>query len=194
MKREQKKAETRLRIKEAALSLFAELGYENASIEQIAKQAGVAKGTFFNYFSSKEELICDLQGLFVIDQISKLTDNPGLLIPRMRLLLFQLVHDFPLGKPLARALFQAILGSPKALDAHNRMIGGLMEAIVPVVALGQQNGELRRDMPAEMIARLALQTYYGALFVWSMGGREEELSEQIAITFDLFFKGIAASS
>ncbi|QYR22905.1 TetR/AcrR family transcriptional regulator [Paenibacillus sp. sptzw28] len=192
MNRELKKALTRQRIKEAALSLLAEQGYETTTIEQIAKLAGVAKGTFFNYFASKDELICDLQTVFVMNEAAKLKDKPGPLIPRMRMVLFQLVQQLPHNKSVTRALFQAILGSGPALEEHNQLVAQVMESIVPLIAQGQENGELRKDMPAEMISQLAVQTYFGALIVWSMSDEEEGINEQIALTFDLFFKGITA--
>ena len=69
MNRELKKEQTRLRIKESALALFGEHGYESTTVEAIAKLAGVAKGTFFNYFSSKDDLLCDLQGVFAMSEV-----------------------------------------------------------------------------------------------------------------------------
>ncbi|MCQ6559597.1 TetR/AcrR family transcriptional regulator [Paenibacillus mendelii] len=192
MNREQKKQQTRIQIKDAALSLFAEQGYEATSIEQIVKQVGVAKGTFFNYFSSKDELICDLLSMFVMGEAKKLKDKPGPIIPRMRMILFQLVQRFPLNKQLGRALFQATLGSSKALEAHNAAMHELIEALIPIIRQAQESGELRKDMPPEMIAGLAYQTYFGALIVWSMNDEQEPIDEQMAITFDLFFRGIQA--
>jgi AcrR family transcriptional regulator len=188
MNRELKKEQTRQRIKDAALSLFAEQGYETTTIEQVAKLAGVAKGTFFNYFASRDELTCELRSVFVMNEVAKLKDKPGPLIPRMRMFIFELVQQLPHNKSVMRALFQGILGSGPALELFEQM----MEAIVPLISHGQDNGELRKDMPATMIARLVIQTYYGALIVWSMSNEDEGLNEQIAITFDLFFKGIAA--
>lgn len=44
-------------IKQAALELFAEKGYQNTSISDIAKGAGISKGLMYNYFESKEELL-----------------------------------------------------------------------------------------------------------------------------------------
>ncbi|CAH1211704.1 hypothetical protein PAECIP111893_03460 [Paenibacillus plantiphilus] len=190
MNRETKKELTRTRIKEAALSLFAEQSYESTTIEQIAKLAGVAKGTFFNYFMSKDELICDLQGLFVINEIIKLKDKQGPLIPKMQLIIFELLRQFPLNKGLTRALFQAILGSDKALEKHRKLIADLKDVIIPLVEYGQECGELRKEMPADMIAQLALHTYFGTLILWSMEEDEEKLNEQMVVTFDLFFKGI----
>ncbi|BBH24899.1 TetR family transcriptional regulator [Paenibacillus baekrokdamisoli] len=190
MKRELKKEQTRLRIKEAALSLFSEQGYETTTIEQIAKASGVAKGTFFNYFVSKDKLVCELQGVFVMNEIMNLKDKPGPLIPRVQMVVFLLAKQLPLNKSMTRALFQAIFGSGPALDAHNRMKSEMTDVLVPLIKQGQESGELRKDMPAEMIAQLALQTYFGALIVWSMEDKEEPIMDQLALTFDLFFKGI----
>ncbi|WP_165822341.1 TetR/AcrR family transcriptional regulator [Paenibacillus montanisoli] len=192
MKRELKKEQTRTRIKEAALTLFAEQGYDHTSVESIAKQAGVAKGTFFNYFSSKDELLCDLQAIIAINEVAKLRDMPGPLVPRFQLLIFQLVKQFALSKPLSRALFQAMLGSNGALEAHNAMLDNLKEAVMPLVTQAQENGEIRRDMPAEMVAQQAFQAYFGTLIIWSMEENDEPVDNRMAITFELFFKGIAA--
>ncbi|GIJ51370.1 TetR family transcriptional regulator [Virgisporangium aliadipatigenens] len=55
--RARKREQTWLGIHAAALSLFAEHGFDAVSIDQIAAAANVARGTFFNYFDSKEELV-----------------------------------------------------------------------------------------------------------------------------------------
>lgn len=49
-------AEKRERITSAAATLFAERGFSATDVAQIAKQAGVAKGSLYNYFESKEDL------------------------------------------------------------------------------------------------------------------------------------------
>lgn len=192
MKRELKKEQTRQRIKEAALGLIAANGYEATTIEEIAKQAGVAKGTFFNYFSSKDELICDLQAVFAINEVAKLKDQAGPLVPRFQLLIFQLVREFELSKTLTRALFQAMFGSQRQLESHNQLLDSLKEVLLPLIRQGQDNGELRRDMPAEMIAQQAFQSYFGTLIIWSMEENDEPLDNRMAMTFELFFKGITA--
>ncbi|AZN42868.1 TetR/AcrR family transcriptional regulator [Paenibacillus albus] len=190
MKRELKKEQTRLRIKEAALDLIADNGYEATTVEEIAKQAGVAKGTFFNYFSSKDELICDLQAVFAMNEVAKLQDQPGPLVPRFQLLIFQLVKEFELSKTLTRALFQAMFGSQRQLGSHNRLLDSLKEVLLPLIRQGQENGELRRDMPAEMIAQQAFQSYFGTLIIWSMEEDDEPLDNRMAMAFELFFRAI----
>ena len=41
----------------AAMSVFADYGFESASMSQVAREAGVGKGTIYEYFSSKDDLI-----------------------------------------------------------------------------------------------------------------------------------------
>ncbi|MYR30109.1 MULTISPECIES: TetR/AcrR family transcriptional regulator [unclassified Streptomyces] len=55
--RERKKAETRRKLREVALDLFAERGFDAVSVAEIAEAAGFSKMTVFNYFGSKEDLV-----------------------------------------------------------------------------------------------------------------------------------------
>ena len=50
-------------ILDVSLQLFAEKGYENTSIAQITKEAGISKGLFYNYFESKDQLMQELVSL-----------------------------------------------------------------------------------------------------------------------------------
>src|SRR5579863_1176471 len=55
-KRQQNKERTKERILEAALQLFREKGLEGTTTKEISKKAGIAEGTLFNYFKTKEDL------------------------------------------------------------------------------------------------------------------------------------------
>lgn len=57
--RDRKKAETRQAISNVATRLFVERGFENVSVDEIAREAAVARKTVFNYFPRKEDLIFD---------------------------------------------------------------------------------------------------------------------------------------
>jgi AcrR family transcriptional regulator len=76
--RERKKARTRRVIADAAARLFAERGYEQVAVSDVAREAEVSEQTVYNYFQTKEQLVTDLDQDFQ-DQISRLirTRAPG---------------------------------------------------------------------------------------------------------------------
>ncbi|HSJ55538.1 MAG TPA: helix-turn-helix domain-containing protein, partial [Anaerolineae bacterium] len=67
-RRERKKLETRQALLVAALDLFRAKGYDAATVEEITEKADVAKGTFFNYFASKEAMLGEL-ALWSVEQL-----------------------------------------------------------------------------------------------------------------------------
>jgi AcrR family transcriptional regulator len=56
-RRERRAAETRVRLFRSAMRLFAERGFQNVTVEDITEAADVGKGTFFNYFQSKDQVL-----------------------------------------------------------------------------------------------------------------------------------------
>src|SRR6201984_838922 len=62
-RRQRRSAETRERLFRAALRLFAEKGFAETTVEDITNAADVGKGTFFNYFPSKEHILIDFSDM-----------------------------------------------------------------------------------------------------------------------------------
>ncbi len=77
--------QTRAKILQAALSLFAREGYERTSVRMIAQEAGVAQSLLYNYFESKEALLHALfeQSMRDVYESFESLERPG--DPRQRL-------------------------------------------------------------------------------------------------------------
>lgn len=67
--REQKKDQLRKHLYEVALELFGEQGYEQTTVALITERAGVAKGTFFNHFPSKDHVLAEWYRRLTLDAI-----------------------------------------------------------------------------------------------------------------------------
>lgn len=79
--RKRQAMETKLRIQEKALELFDKKGFENVSMEQIARAAGCSAGNIYNYFASK-----DLLAVKLMDHVDQIYDEmiPAYLEDRTR--------------------------------------------------------------------------------------------------------------
>lgn len=189
--REEKKRATKQKITDCALKLFAEQGYEATTVNQIAEHADIAKGTFFNYFETKEELLCDFQFVFATEEISKLQYKQGPIIPLMREVLMEMVRRLPAERLLILAKFQTIINNSSLLELEKSRNEEFKQMLTPVIKVAQDYGEITGIMPAEMIAELAVQTYDSVLLYWGMGLGDEKLTNQMALTFELFIRGIS---
>lgn len=70
-KREENAKATRKAIMHATIELIAEKGYENVVVEDITKRAGIAKGTFYNYYRQKDDVITEFSNSY----FSKIEDQ-----------------------------------------------------------------------------------------------------------------------
>ncbi|WP_127580102.1 TetR/AcrR family transcriptional regulator [Paenibacillus koleovorans] len=191
MNREEKKRETRKRIMEAAVKLFSDQGYDSTTVAQITEKAGVGKGTFFNYFNSKEEIMCDLQGFWAVDEIMKLREHHGPYVPVIKELMMELIRRMQLNRPLANAMLTGMLSSPINLANQNDILQSVYEAAAPVIRLAQDRGELSRALSPQAIVEQIVQSFFGSMLFWCMEQGEEQLEAQMRVTMEVTLAGLA---
>jgi AcrR family transcriptional regulator len=193
-RRERRSAELRERLFRAALQLFAKKGFAETTVEDITEAADVGKGTFFNYFPSKEHILMafgemQLEKLEIIVREAQQSDLS--IREVMRTLVMRMTEE-PIRNPaIIRALLQAYLSSAhvrgEMLRIHDRnraLLGQLMRH-------GQDRREIRTDLPAEEIAQVWRQAIFGTLLFWSLIG-DHTLTERIETSTRLLWDGIAA--
>jgi AcrR family transcriptional regulator len=195
-RRARRRAETRARILRAALDLFAKQGYSSTTVEQITDAADVGKGTFFNYFPSKEYVMAGFGEM----QLAKVEHAlEGALRARRptravwRHLAHELAREPGRGPSLVRGLLVANLSSESVSKHMLRNLGRGREFLAQLIASGQQRGELRNDLNPAEVARVFQQTFFGALLLWALDPTVE-LGSWLDKTFDLFWSAVAAPS
>ncbi|MCE3265966.1 MAG: TetR/AcrR family transcriptional regulator [Solirubrobacterales bacterium] len=161
--RDERAADKRRQILDAAIRVFARQGFHSARVSDIAEEAGVAYGLVYHYFDSKDQMLNELFTerwsllLDAIRQADSQLDNPraklgaaaGFIIDSYR-------HDPELMKVIIVEVTRAANSFGRT---HLAEIRQAYDAIAKIVADAQRAGEFRTDVSSEFAAML----FYGAI-------------------------------
>jgi len=187
-KRESKKADTRQRVVDAAACLFLDKGFAQTSVEEITSAAEIAKGTFFNYFDTKEDVLYTVlaqRTATLGETLCASTGAPASPIARIQRLL-QLVAADPLTEQLLNQL--TMDGKIPIRHTADRP---LLKQIIDQVTQGQAIGEVRSDMDPLVIAGMIISVFFYQIGMWQHGYRPHTLSEMIETAVDSLLDGIS---
>jgi AcrR family transcriptional regulator len=141
----------RAAILAAALDEFAARGYEGARLDDVAKRAGVAKGTIYLYFTDKEALFQDLVRSMVNPILGTLEKLPAIDMPA-RALVERLIDTFVreiIGtrrKDIIRLIFSEGPRFPAIAEFYHReVIARILGFVRPMLARAVERGELPDD-------------------------------------------------
>ncbi|MDT8911435.1 helix-turn-helix domain-containing protein [Amycolatopsis sp. PS_44_ISF1] len=156
-RRERKKAATRQKIAEAALRLFAERGYEEVGIRDVAAEADVAVTTLFSHFASKEALVFEQDEGFEARLIRAVTDRAPQepLMPALRQEIHALVRHCTADD--ANPAWVLIDGSPALRRYEESMRLRHAEALAAAMAADPALG--LTTTAARTIARFVIDAY-----------------------------------
>jgi TetR/AcrR family transcriptional regulator, cholesterol catabolism regulator len=157
------------RILDVAIDLAAAGGYENVRQRDVADQAGIALGTLYKSFSSKEHILSAAMAREADELERRLKSRPPTgRTPSERLqALFRIITRAMCQKPnYARAVIRAMASGQPEVAAHVTAYQGRMNAIIGSVLLGEE-GELESRQLA--LATLLQQVWFASLVAWSAG-------------------------
>jgi AcrR family transcriptional regulator len=194
-RRERRGAETRLKLFRCALQLIAERGFSNVTVEEITEAADVGKGTFFNYFESKDHVL----GVMAEIQLDKMRE--ALLLGGnskrpmqsvLRHLMLRLAEEPGRSPSLARAFISSFQTSEGVRSIIGSNLREGLKMIEEVVATGQERLEIDPRLKKDKVAIQLLQTCMGTVLLWSLHG-EPALEARMEDSFQHFWRAIAAS-
>ena len=193
-RRERRAAETRVRLFRCALKLISRRGLTSVTVEDITEAADVGKGTFFNYFPSKEHVL----GVLAEIQLGKVREaaaqaqRPGASIQSVLHRLARKLAEEPGRNPkLARALLSSFLSSDAVREILKRNLSVGRKTVGQVIAVGQRNGEIDSRQNPEKIALQFLQTVMGTVLFWSVH-EKPKLTTRIEDSFASFWRAAAS--
>ncbi len=190
-RRERKKRDARERLYEVALRLFRARGYEATTVQDIADAADVAKGTFFNYFPTKEHVLAGYHDRMAADVLSAVE-------PRSYASTEQAVQDV-LGEcashaandpVIGRVLLRGMFAGDVLMDADRRNEERLQAYLHGLVAGGVANGELRPDLDVGLFLSMLVGTLSSTVTEWVVGEAAFDLEGVLRRKIDLLFDAV----
>ena len=191
-RRERRRLQTRERIFRAALQLFAERGFLATAVEDITDAADVGKGTFFNYFPTKEHVFDALGELQLakLEAFANRADSRNLSIRQLLRRAARALAEEPGRSPsLVRSMLQAILTNDAVREGIGQKLERARRLLAGIFKTGQRRGEVRADLQPMELARVFQQAFFGTLWVWSIYP-SQPLAAWFSDIFTVFWSGI----
>lgn len=191
MKRENRKTQknTKGRIVAAAWKLFYDLGYEETTIEDIIEESQTSRGSFYHYFSGKDELLGSLSYLFdeKYEELQPNLEEKGSCMEKLLYLnreLFTMIENTIAIELLARLLSTQLMtkGEKNLLD-RSRFYYRLLRSIF---LQGQESGEFRTDMSVNEMVKLYAVAERALVYDWCICNGEYSLRSYSQSTLPFF--------
>ncbi|KIL36485.1 TetR family transcriptional regulator [Cohnella kolymensis] len=162
MSAERKPVDRRKQVIEAAKRSFASFGYKATTMEQVAKLAGVGKGTIYTFFSNKEQLFDEIMSGMIHDmrEIAEETLNSSLPFAETLTGVLSRLLDYRDRHQLAVKLSQEVrdIGTAVAKEGLDQLEGAIVAFIARHVKVYVDRGEVKPCDP-DLTAYLMLKTY-----------------------------------
>jgi len=195
-RRERNKQRMRERIFSAALSLFAEKGFEQTKVDDITERADVARGTFFNHFQHKEELVTtwssQRQSRFEekLRRATPTNDDLRVALGRCMTALVE-INEEEDAPGLNRVMLTSWVRAGLPITEPPRTA----EVFADVIRAGVAEGRIRSDVDPAQVGHLLRDAYLGALFRWCRGDlKGEGLATELQGIVDFLLPSIVSDS
>jgi len=183
-------------IIEAAVRVFARNGYYNSRVSDIAREAGIASGTIYLYFRTKNDILVTLfrekMAAFVAHLRKAIEAEPDAVAKLRRLvaLHFKILEADP---ELAEVVQVELRQGHKFFrGASAAEVGAYFALIGSVLEEGVESGLFRKDLPIKVATKALFGAVDQMATSWVLGKRAYRLSQTAEAVAELFLRGISA--
>jgi TetR/AcrR family transcriptional regulator, fatty acid metabolism regulator protein len=182
------------RILDAATRVFAQRGFFQSKVAEIAREAGVADGTIYLYFKNKDDLLISIFEVKMQEVISRFREaivDVDDARSRLKCLIRMHLAEFQAHPDLA-AVFQVELRqSSRFMREYKKSeLKQYLDLIGEIVEQGQQEGLFRPDIPMGLTKRLIFGTLDEVVSTWLLSGKRYDLESFAEPMVELFMRGI----
>lgn len=188
-KRKMDSLKTREKIFKSAMNLFTRYGFQNVSIDDITRIAGVSRGSFYTYFKSKA-LVLEEHFLAVDKEYERAIvalphDCSAYLQLRTILeVMLEFLEDV-YGRPFTQTLFAEQINPNQTVNSFNQKDRPLYRLINNAVETGIQNGEFKQGFTFEEISTFYSQITRSIIYEWCLTTESVQLKVEGMKYFDL---------
>jgi len=192
-RREMKKRDKRQRLLTESLRLFRERGFEQTKVSDITRAAGVAKGTFFNYFPTKERILLAL-GEQILGQMRQVEAmelfSSGSTRGKIKGLFHALSSGLDTNQELVREMVYQGLRLPDLINGDRSRMD-FRSMLILVIEHGKRQKEITPKVDAKFVADTLYMLYFQQVVNWCIADFTTSLPNQLDRVVDLVFDGVA---
>lgn len=197
-RRQIKALETKKRLFEASILLFAEKGYDEVTIDEIVAKAGTSKGNFYTHFKSKHHVIVEQlkQADSHLTVINNFTSSQTSIEKLLVLIKKQLEYvKTVIGFETFKILYHSQLKNNPGDESFNVDPNRPMYQIInKIIIEGQINGELRDDINHDYLTIMVIRALRGLTLDWCLYNGKFDLIEEGQKFFSIFLDSIKKTS
>ena len=181
-------------IIDAALEVFAEKGFHNATIAEIARKAHVSEATVYEYCGSKEDLLFSIPEEITRSSVERVES----ILPfikgaenRLRAVVYGYYQVYRDNPQYSSLVLLDLKHNRKFMQTEGyHMVRKAAGILLGVIKEGIESGEFKSDIDPQLVRSMVLGTIEHVFFRWHLMERQEELPDLVDSVMDIIMGGI----
>ena len=182
---------TKTRIVKAATKLFAEQGYQKATIAEISKLAGLSEAALYEYFQGKEDLLLTIPEVWVneaIDEVEEQIFGIKGSFNKLRKFLWWYLRYIEKEPLTAKVVFLSLKTNANFVSTPAyQKVKTFYSVLVKIFEEGRDSGEMKPDLNPYIARSIFLGTIEHMVIRWLLKDMSYSLFDHLDHIFDIFF-------